>query len=285
MKRTVLVVANQTLSGVKLLEAVQERAAHGDVRFVAVVPRNRPQSGLVVYDDAVRDAAQVRVDLAVDYMRQRGVEAFGEVGDPDPFTAAMDAIAEHAPEEIIVSTFPATSSGWLRRDLVERIEQASGLPVEHIVIDLEQDRPPFVVTLVVAARTARGRELHEHLRARSQEQREHLFIVVVPLASKDGSAASRARGQLRALVKELQGDGMLAEGMVGDPDPYDAVMNAVQFFRIDEIVISTYPNQRSGWLRSNLIERVRSSTRLPVEHVVAESEEAAAPAPASGVTP
>jgi hypothetical protein len=53
------------------------------------------------------------------------------------------------------------------------------------------------------------------------------------------------------------------------PDPYTAIQNALQFYTIDEIVISTFAGPRSGWLRSDLIARVRGSTSKPVEHVVA----------------
>ena len=60
----------------------------------------------MIYDEAVRDAAQVRVDLALRLLRAEGIDATGEVGDPDPFTATMDAVAEHRPDEIIVSTLP-----------------------------------------------------------------------------------------------------------------------------------------------------------------------------------
>ena len=35
-------------------------------------------------------------------------------------------------------------------------------------------------------------------------------------------------------------------------------------------MISTLPNERSGWLRSKLIERVRGATSVPVEHVVVD---------------
>src|SRR5471030_717697 len=105
-----------------------------------------------------------------------GIEATGEVGDPDPFSATMDAIAERRPDEIILSTHPATQSGWLRRDLIERIQNASGLPVEHIVTDLEQEGLPFRVTLVVASKTASGNELLEHLRAKAAHEGPHLFI-------------------------------------------------------------------------------------------------------------
>ena len=63
---------------------------------------------------------------------------------------------------------------------------------------------------------------------------------------------------------------MFAAGMIGDPDPFNAIMNALQYFRVDDIVISTFPDTKSGWLRTDLIERVRRTTGKPVEHVVHE---------------
>ena len=136
--REILVVANRTLGGAKLLEAVRARVAAGPARFRLVVPQSKPSAGLVIYDESVRESAQVRVDLALSAVAAEGIEASGEVGDPDPFSATMDAVAERRPDEIIISTHPATHSGWLRRDLVERIQNASGLPVAHIVVALEQ---------------------------------------------------------------------------------------------------------------------------------------------------
>ena len=163
--REVLVVASRTLGGGKLLEAVRARAADGPVRFRLVVPASDPSAGLVIYDEAVRESAQVRVDLALSALDDEGLEATGEVGDADPFSATMDAVAEHRPDEIIVSTHPAQSSGWLRRDLIERIRNATGLPVEHVVVDLEHEGLPFKVTLVIANKTSSGDELIEHLKA------------------------------------------------------------------------------------------------------------------------
>src|SRR4030081_97692 len=96
---TVLVVANETLGGQPLIDAVRPRVQHGDVRFVLCVPQNRPRAGLVIYDDAVFDPAQARVDLALGFLRNEGIEAIGEVGDPDPYTATMDAVGEHRPSE------------------------------------------------------------------------------------------------------------------------------------------------------------------------------------------
>ena len=135
----ILVLANETIGGAALLDAVRERHAQGDARFHVVVPQSRPRHGNVIYDEAVRDSAQVRVDLALAFMREEGIEGSGEVGDGDPLNAALDAVAEHGISEIIVSTLPASTSGWMKRDLIEALENDTGLPITHVVVDLDRE--------------------------------------------------------------------------------------------------------------------------------------------------
>jgi hypothetical protein len=270
--KEVLVIANRTLGGEKLLDTVRERAASGDVTFRLVVPQTKPSAGLVIYDEAVRESAQVRVDLAMSLLATEGISASGEVGDPDPFLATMDAIAARRPDEVIVSTHPATQSGWLRRDLIERIENASGLPVRHIVVDLSQEGLPFGVTLVVAHKTSSGDELIDHLKAKAAGDARHLFIAVVPQVDRSGGAHREAQIRLAAMLARLDAAGLLSAGMIGDPDPYTSVMNALELFKVNDVVISTLSKARSGWLRANLIERVGNATTVPVEHVVAADE-------------
>jgi hypothetical protein len=277
--KTILVVANQTLAGQRLLDTVKEKIdeAGGEARVVICVPRNRPQFGNVIYDETVFDAAQIRVDLARAYMRQFGVEPVGEVGDPDPYSATMDAVADHKPDEIIISTLPATASGWMRRDLIERVQDAAGVPVTHVVVDPTTEPRPIDVTLVVANRTAAGDELLNRLKEKARGERPRVCICVVPQEGGDGLSARQARARLAQMVDRLQSAGLFAAGMVGDPDPYTATMNALQFFRVDEIVISTLPETRSGWLRADLIERVQRASGKPVEHIMAtEAPQAAA---------
>ena len=269
--KTVLVVANETLGGRPLIEAVRAKAVNEEARFVLCVPQTQPRSGLVVYDHAVFDAAQARVDLAVGFVRSEGIDAVGEVGDPDPYTATMDALREFNPDEIIISTYPMTRSGWLRRDLIERVRDASGLPVEHVVADIDNDGLSFRITLAVANRTASGNELLDALNAKAQaeaDRRERLFIVLVPQEGGDGSASRRARTRLALVLGRLRNAGLTAAGMIGDPDPYTAIMNALQYFRVDDIVISTFAETKSGWLRADLIQRVRNASSKDVEHIV-----------------
>jgi hypothetical protein len=279
--KEILVVANRTLGGARLYERVRELAAEGEVRFRLVVPQSKPTVGLVIYDEAVRESAQVRVDLAMSLLAGEGIHASGELGDPDPFSATMDAIAEHRPDQIIVSTHPASQSGWLRRDLIERIHNASGLPVEHIVTDLEHEGLPFAVSLVVANKTSSGEELLEHLRAKAAGAERHMFIAVVPQQDGSGTAPREARIRLGAMLDRLHAAGLLSAGMIGDPDPYTAVMNALELFRVDDIVISTLPGERSGWMRAHLIERVRSASAVNVEHIEVDPN-APTPTPIGG---
>ena len=270
--KTVLVVANETLGGRPLIDAVRKHAAEEETRFVLCVPQTRPRAGYVVYDDSVFDAAQARVDLAVGFVRSEGMDAVGEVGDPDPYAATMDAVHEYDPDAIIISTYPESRSGWLRRDLIERIHHASGLPVEHVVADIDSDGLSYTVTLAVANRTASGNELLDALKAKAaaddEHARAHLFVVVVPQEGGDGGATRRARTRLALVLGRLRDAGLTAAGMIGDPDPYTAIMNALQYFRVQDIVISTFADTRSGWLRADLVERVRSTTGRNVEHVV-----------------
>jgi hypothetical protein len=261
----ILVLANETIGGRNLIDKVLERRGD-DVSFHVVVPRARPRRGNVVYDEAVRDMAQVRVDLMLAFMRDNGIKGDGEVGDPDPFLAATDAVPAEGIDEIIVSTLPAATSGWMRRDLPERLQETTGLPVEHVVSDVVGEGLPFDVTLVAANVTVSSDELTGRLKELAAES-PHRFIVVIPQSHVQGHAVAEARDRLRQLLSSLRSEGIVAAGMIGDPDPYTAIMNAVDYFFISEIVISTLPEASSKWVADKLVDRVRSATNKPVEHI------------------
>ena len=270
--RTILVVASETLTGGPLLERARAEAADGDLRVVLCVPRRTTTHGNFTYVDNVYEAAQVRVDLARGVLREIGIECIGEVGDPDPYSATMDAVAEYDPELILISTLPEGESGWLADGVVDRVSNATEVPVAHIVTERSAGSP-FDLTLVVANRTTNSDALIDELQKLASSEpagRERLFIFLVPIEGGDDLAAKRARARLAQVVDRAKAQGMPAAGLIGDPDPYTATMNALAFFDVDDIVISTYSATRSGWLRADLIERVKKSSGLSVDHIVAE---------------
>jgi hypothetical protein len=272
----ILVVANETVAGRPLIDAVKRHAeeAHADgkpFQVTVVCPQNIPRHGYVIDDTSVRAAAENRLQLTLASLREVGIEATGELANEDPYGATMDAISEFAPDQVIISTHPETRSGWLRRDLVDRVRDASGLPVEHVVVDLDADRAEATRTLVVANQTVGGEPLIGLLKGKAAESR-HRFIVIAPQGGAGDAGDANAR--LAHTLQRLEEEGLMAVGQVSEADPYTAIQNAIRFYAVDEIVISTFPSTRSGWLRSDLIERVRATTGKDVQHVVVNPAEA-----------
>jgi hypothetical protein len=264
MKR-VLVVANETVAGKPLIDAVRRHAEGGDVQVHVISPQNQPKHGYVIYDEHVRDAAQNRLDMTLALLREAGIEADGQVMDPDPYSAVMDALGEEDYDEIVISTHPETRSGWLRQGLVDRVQRAARRPVEHVVVDLDAERDDVKRTLVVANQTVQSPELLDALKRKAGEEPRR-FIVIAPQSDTNGDGDPHER--LARTLEDLERAGLKAVGQVEHHDPYTAIQNALQFYAPDDIVISTFPETRSGWMRSDLIGRVQAATGKPVEHVV-----------------
>lgn len=269
MKR-ILVVANETVAGKPLIDAVTRHSQVGDVDVHVICPQNQPKHGYVIYESMVREATEHRLQMTLALLREAGIEAHGELMDPDPYTAVMDALGQRDYDEIIISTHPETRSGWLREGLVDRVKRASRRPVEHVVVDLDAERDDVKRTLVVANQTVASDELLDVLR-RKAESGARRFIVICPQEGGGGGGQETAE-RLANTLSQLEDAGLEAVGQVVHPDPYTAIQNALQFYAPDEIVISTFPATRSGWLRGDLISRVQATTGKPVEHVVSEEE-------------
>ena len=269
-QKSVLVVANETVAGRALVDAVKRHAADGDVLVHVICPQNQPRHGFVIHDEHVREAAQNRLRMTLAMLREEGVEADGEVLDPDPYSAVMDALGDRDYDVIVVSTHPETRSGWLRQGLVDRLTRATRREIEHVVVDVDPERDDEKRTLVVANQTVGGQALIDVLKKKAEEDPRR-FIVISPESGAPGPEDDADR--LAHTIKLLQDAGLSAVGQVVHPDPYTAIQNALQYYAADDIVISTFPETRSGWLRADLIGRVRSSTSRPVEHVVVDEAE------------
>jgi hypothetical protein len=275
----VLVIANETVAGQSLIEALERRK--GDGLLVTVIcPVNQPREGYVVYEDTRRASAGRRLDKTIETLRADGIKASGFVVDADPVAAVRDALAqlEPRPDEIVVSTHPRQRSGWLRRDVVERIRRAAGdIPVEHVVVDLEKEARAEANVLVVANETVVGEPLLNKIRERAAKGPTS-FLIVSPQSDATASEHPEAERRLRRAMTLLRAEGLEVHGQIAHPDPYTAAMQAVQDERIDEIIVSTFPGEKhSTWLRGDIINRLRKSTGLPVEHVEFAPEAEATP--------
>jgi hypothetical protein len=271
----VLVVANETVAGQSLIAALKERAAAGDMRVTVVCPINAPREGYVVYEDTRRASAGRRLDRTLNLLREAGIPASGHVVDTDPVNATRDAIAQAEPpiDAIVVSTHPEERSGWLQRNVVERIRKAAdGIPVEHVVVDIQAETG-LASVLVVANETVVGEPLLDRIRERARRSPAS-FLIICPQSDPTVSKHPDAERRLRRALTILRGEGLDVHGQVAHPDPYTAAMHAVRDERVDEILVSTFPEAKgSSWLRRDLVGRLRKDAGVPVEHIEIAPEE------------
>ena len=273
MTRHVLVIANETAASGTLIAELQRTAAEGDPLVTVIAPVTQPSEGYVVYRDTRRASAGRRLDRTLETLRRGNIRATGMVVETDPVAAVKDALAQLEPPvtEVIVSTHPKERSGWLNRNVVERVQKAAGaLPVAHVVAeDSATDGQSNV--LVVANRTLASAPLLDRIRARAQRGPAS-FLIIAPQEHEYAEQQDSER-RLRRLVGELRAEGIEAHGQIAHPDPHTAVMQTVHDERVDEIIVSTFPGQKSGWLRRDLVERLRGDAGVPVEHVVSEARD------------
>lgn len=265
--RPLLVFLNEVAGGRKLLQAVKERAE--DVPFVAVAaPQNQPAVGQLIDAGELREAARARVEVTMSILSEYGIESVGEVMDPESSLALDDAVRAHEPGEVLLSCLYETRFGFTRKDLVEwaksRFEPE--VTVTHIPVRIEEDAISWEVnhTLVVATKTIAAPDLVKRLKERAAGH-PHRYTIICP-RSEDVSEAEIVR-DLASTLAELYRADVDATGQPMSPEPFNAVRNAIEHYRIDEVLISTFAGESSRWLENDLIGRVREITDKTVTHL------------------
>jgi hypothetical protein len=265
--RPLLVFLNEVAGGRKLLAAVRERV--DKVSGVAVAaPQNQPAVGQLIDSGELRDAARARVEVTMSILSEYGIESVGEVMDPDPALALDDAVRAHEPGEVLLSCASGTRFGLTRKDLVAWAEAhcEPDVAVTHIPVRIEDDSVSWEVnhTLVVATKTVAAPDLISRLKERAAGH-PHRYTIICP-RSEDVSEAEIVR-DLASTLAELYRADIDATGQPMSPDPYHAVQNAIEHYRIDEVLISTFAGETSRWLEGDLIGKVREITDKQVEHL------------------
>ena len=117
--------------------------------------------------------------------------------------------------------------------------------------------------LVVAHRTASTPVLLDEIGRRARAA-PCAFALLIPDAPKRKGADWTLEDAIPLLEREAQGR---VRGLVGGPDPFEAVERAMREEDFDEIIVSPLREQRSRWRRRDLVHRI-AGLGLPVTVVV-----------------
>ena len=133
--------------------------------------------------------------------------------------------------------------------------------------------------LVVANETVAGIALRAEIQAAAEGFRTEVLVVCPALnsplkhwTSDEDEARAAAQERLDRSLRELRRVGLSARGEIGDPDPLQAIEDALRTFGADVIIISTHPEGRSNWLERGVVSGARERFAVPITHVVVDLE-------------
>jgi hypothetical protein len=119
---------------------------------------------------------------------------------------------------------------------------------------------------VVATRTVASDDLISRLKSKSADE-PHRYTIVSPPSG--GITREEVCQRLALTLAEMYRSDIDATGQPMSPAPLAAVENALEHYRIDEVLVSTLRGGRSTWLEAGILDDVRSRTDKPVEHIEA----------------
>ncbi len=138
--KRILVVANETVAGRALRDEIRHRAGGRDTAVLVLAPALNSQLRYWASDDeGARAEAQRRLDASLAALAEDGVAARGEIGDSDPLQAVEDALRTFGADEIVISTHPPGRSNWLEKNVIALARERFGVPITHVVVDLEHE--------------------------------------------------------------------------------------------------------------------------------------------------
>lgn len=95
--------------------------------------------------DKPRREAEARLERVLEELRANGVEAGGEVGDPDPIQAAQDALLKEPADEIVIFEHERAQARWFEEGLLKKAEAGLDPPLRMVVLHSDRDGTEHVV--------------------------------------------------------------------------------------------------------------------------------------------
>jgi hypothetical protein len=158
MRSLLAIVADDPI-GSEPLREIRPAASgdHNEVDLRVVVPAVEAspfRHTMGDIDEPTREA-EARLRRVLDELRANGIEAAGEVGDPDPVQAAQDALLERPADEVVIFEHEGEQARWFEEDLLERAEAGLDPPLRVVALRNDGNGTEHVVGVETAGRGTR----------------------------------------------------------------------------------------------------------------------------------
>ncbi len=137
MPHRVIAVVTDVLEGDEPVKTLSESAKGEpvDVRVVAPAVEANPLHHTLGDIDEPRAEAGERLKRTLANLKAAGVEARGEVGDPDPVQAAQDALLKEPADEILIYVYEEGQQHWYEGGLFDHAKESLEPPLRLAVLD------------------------------------------------------------------------------------------------------------------------------------------------------
>jgi hypothetical protein len=95
--------------------------------------------------DGPQREAEARLGRVLEELRANGIEAAGEVGDPDPVQAAQDALLKKPVDEIVIFEHEPEQARWFEENLLEKAAVGLDPPLRVVALHSDRDGTGHVV--------------------------------------------------------------------------------------------------------------------------------------------
>jgi hypothetical protein len=132
--------------------------------------------------------------------------------------------------------------------------------------------------LVVATVPVEGELLRERVRAHAGEGAEVRIVAPASdlsplewLATDEDEAREEAAEIATRAERAVEPEARAVETEVGDPDPVQAIEDALRQFPAEEVIVVTRPGDKAGWLEQDSAEEASERFGVPVTHLVLDA--------------
>lgn len=163
MSHRLLAIVTGGIEGSEPLEEIR-RAGNGDgVELRVVVPAVEANAFRHTLGDVdePRKEAEARLTAVLATLRGNGIEAAGEVGDPDPVQAAQDALLKAPADEVLIFEHERDQARWFEEGLFEKAQAGLEPPLRMVVLHGDGDGTEHVVAVEEAGPGTVDPEGHE----------------------------------------------------------------------------------------------------------------------------